>query len=446
MVPNTTAKPIAFILKGYPRLSETFIAQEIEALERRGLDIRIISLRHPTDRDVHPVHRRIGAPVNYLPEYLYQEPLRVWRAWRLARRRPGYGVARRLWLTDLRRDPSPNRIRRFGQALVLAAELGDEISHLHAHFLHTPASVARYAAHLTERSWSCSAHAKDIWTTPNWEKREKLADLDWLVTCSRAARDHLAALAPRIRKPGGRGHAPDQDTVELIYHGIDLSQFAPPTTAASDRDGRSGSEPVRILSVGRAVSKKGYDDLIDALAALPPTRHWRLVHLGGGPLLDKLQQKARQAGIADRIEWRGAQPQQAVLAAYREADIFVLASRIADDGDRDGLPNVLMEAQSQGLACVATKVSAIPELISHQETGLLVESRDVAELSRALAELIAAPAQRRRLGQAGQNRIRESFSHEFWIGRLARKFDLPDMNTVTDGGVNAAAGVAAREA
>ena len=136
---NAASGPVAFILKGYPRLSETFIAQEIEALEQRGLDIRIISLRHPTDRAIHPVHRRIRAGVNYLPEYLYQEPARVWRAWKEVRRRPGYPAARRLWLQDLWRDRTPNRVRRFGQALVLAAELGDEIRHLHAHFLHTPA-------------------------------------------------------------------------------------------------------------------------------------------------------------------------------------------------------------------------------------------------------------------------------------------------------------------
>src|SRR5215472_886564 len=141
---------VAFVLKGYPRLSETFIAQEILGLEQRGLEILIVSLRRPTDRSMHPVHRRIRATVLYLPEYLYREPRRVWRAWRRQRRRPGYRRARRVWFADLRRDPSPNRVRRFGQALVLAAELPDDVDRLHAHFLHTPASVARYAAVLAE--------------------------------------------------------------------------------------------------------------------------------------------------------------------------------------------------------------------------------------------------------------------------------------------------------
>ncbi|MDP6692554.1 MAG: glycosyltransferase family 4 protein [Alphaproteobacteria bacterium] len=417
-IAETTNGAVAFILKGYPRLSETFIAKEIEALERRGLDIRIISLRHPTDRDVHPVHGRIRAPINYLPEYLYQEPLRVWRAWRQVRRWPSYKAVRRLWLADLWRDRTPNRIRRFGQAMVLASELGPEIGRLHAHFLHTPASVTRYAAHLRARPWSCSAHAKDIWTTPEWEKREKLADLDWLTTCSQAAHDHLAALAPDGNRSG---------TVALVYHGIDLDQFgaAMDSETWSSRDGGEEAEPLRLLSVGRAVAKKGYDDLIAALATLPPSLHWRLEHIGGGNLSEKLRRQAQQAGIAEHICWRGAQPQEAVLAAYRNADIFILASRVAADGDRDGLPNVLMEAQSQGLACIATAVSAIPELITDGSSGVLVEGGDRAALATAISALAADPARRRRLGKAGQDRVRNDFSHDYWIGRLASKFDLP---------------------
>ena len=156
---------IAFILKGYPRLSESFIAQEILGLERRGIDIQIISLRHPTETIVHPVHREISAPVLYLPEYLKDEPTRVFRAWCKARLMVGYHKAHTHWLKDLRRNFTPNRFRRFGQACVLAAELPEQISHLHAHFLHTPATVTRYAAMMTGLPWSCSAHAKDIWTS-----------------------------------------------------------------------------------------------------------------------------------------------------------------------------------------------------------------------------------------------------------------------------------------
>ncbi len=165
---------IAIVLKGYPRLSETFIAQEIHALERRGFALRLYSLRHPTNSATHPVHREIRAPAAYLPENLGDEPRRVWAGWRHARRLRGYRQARRAFLRDLRRDPTPNRLRRFGQACVLAAELPGEVVRFYAHFLHTPASVTRYAALMTGLPWSASAHAKDIWTTPDWEIREKL--------------------------------------------------------------------------------------------------------------------------------------------------------------------------------------------------------------------------------------------------------------------------------
>ncbi len=338
---------VAVVLKGYPRLSETFIAQEIAALEQRGLEILIVSLRHPTERRTHAVHAEIRAPKLYLPEYLFDEPRRVLAAWRRVRRWPNYREVRALWLRDLVRDRTPNRIRRFGQALVLADELPQDIGRLHAHFLHTPASVTRYAALLRGLPWSASAHAKDIWTTPEWEKREKLFACAWLVTCTAANRDHLAALAP-------------DGKVELVYHGLDFTRFPRPPHRRSIRDGSDPSDPVIILSVGRLVEKKGMDVLLEALALLPSALHWRFVHVGGGPLLGELERRAHALGITPRILWRGALSQDELLPEYRAADIFALACRIARDGDRDGLPNVLVEAQSQALPCVATMVSAIP--------------------------------------------------------------------------------------
>ncbi len=402
---------VAFVLKGYPRLSETFIAQEIAALERRGLEILIVSLRHPTDGRRHPVHDEIRAPVLYLPEYLFLEPLRVVRAWLGARKGASYRETRNLWLRDLLRDPTPNRIRRFGQALVLASELPGDVRRLHAHFLHTPASVTRYAALLRGVPWTGSAHAKDIWTTPEWEKREKLASCEWLVTCTAANHAHLASLAP----PG---------RVELVYHGLDLSRFSCIEKSHTEKKGNDPADPVVILSVGRLVEKKGTDVLLQALARLPKTLHWRLVHAGGGPLRGKLERQARELGIAARVEWRGARTQTELLADYRAADLFALASRVARDGDRDGLPNVLAEAQSQRLACVATRVSGIPELIEDGSTGVLVAPESPEELARALAALIADPARRRVLGEAGRRRVAEKFGLEPNIARLARRFGL----------------------
>ncbi|MPZ09040.1 MAG: glycosyltransferase [Kiloniellaceae bacterium] len=404
---------LAVVLKGYPRLSETFIAQEILALERRGFALRLISLRQPTDRKLHPVHDEIRAPVGYLPEYLYQEPLRVLRSWWRARQQPGYARARQAFLRDLMRDLTPNRVRRFGQACVLAAELPAEVTRLYAHFLHTPASVARYTALLTGLPWSVSAHAKDIWTIPDWEKREKLAEAEWLVTCTAVGADHL------------RSHAPGPGRVTLLYHGLDLDRFAAAAAKQSARDG-SGPHPVRLLSVGRAVEKKGYDLLLAALSALPAGLHWQLTHIGGGPLRPALEREAAALGLDGRIAWRGAQAQADVLEQYRSADLFVLASRIAKDGDRDGLPNVLMEAQSQGLACLATRVAAIPELIDDGVTGALVPPEDPAALAAGLTRLIVDPAERQRLGQAGQQRIRADFDMKGGIDTLVRLLSRAD--------------------
>jgi glycosyltransferase involved in cell wall biosynthesis len=408
---QAAAGRVAFVLKGYPRLSETFIAQEIHALEQRGLDILIASLRLPTDKTTHPIHAEIRAPLLYLPEYLYHAPMRVLRAWWHVRRLPGYAAAWRQWLRDLWRDRTANRGRRFGQALVLAHELPADIVRLHAHFLHTPASVTRYAAMVRGLPWSGSAHAKDIWTSPQWELRDKLAHCEWLVTCTATNRDYLASLAPRGR-------------VELLYHGLDLLRFPYVPRLPSTRDGSSADAPVMLLSVGRLVEKKGTDVLLKALAGLPSGLHWKLVHVGGGPLGAPLKLQAEALGIADRITWNGAMAQKEILALYRQADLFVLASRIAADGDRDGLPNVLMEAQSQAVACVATEVSAIGELVLSGQTGLLVPQEDPAALAGALKSLVTDPVRREALGQAGRARVEAAFGLQPNVRRLAGKFGL----------------------
>ena len=396
---------VGVVLKGYPRLSETFIAQELRALERRGIRLALFSLRHPTDAATHPIHAEIEAGVTYLPEYLHDEPLRVLRAWRRVRRSPGYCSALDAWRADFARDPTRNRARRFGQAMVLAAELPADVVHLHAHFLHTPASVTRYCSLITGVAWSVSAHAKDIWTTPDWDKRDKLAECAWATTCTRANAAHLRTLAP----------APDH--VDLVYHGIDVARFPAP-----DGRGDRPSDPVTVLSVGRAVDKKGFDDLLAALALLPAPLNWRFEHVGGGPLLPALKAQARSLGVEGRVSWHGAMAQQALLERYRSADVFALASRVSDDGDRDGLPNVLMEAQSQKLPCVATTIAGITELIEHEVTGLLVPERDPPAMCGALARLIADPELRRRLGEAGFDRTTHDFAMEAGIDRLAMRF------------------------
>ncbi|MEO1491284.1 MAG: glycosyltransferase family 4 protein [Pseudomonadota bacterium] len=384
------APRLAVVLKGYPRLSETFIAQELLELQRRGYAFEIWSLREPYDDKTHPMHAEITAPVRYLPEYLYQAPLRVLRAWWRARRMPGYRAAARVWWRDLWRDRTPNRVRRWGQALVMAAEMSGTEDLIYAHFLHTPGSVGRYAALICGLRWGFSAHAKDIWTIPDWEKREKIADAAFGVTCTGTGAQHLQGLDTQ----GG--------TVDLVYHGLDLSRFpAPPERLRSDG-------PVTLLSVGRLVAKKGYDDLLAGLASLEDL-DWRFVHIGGGALKDELRAEADRLGISARIEWRGKQDQKAVIAAMREADLFVLPSKIAEDGDRDGLPNVLMEAASQKLPIISTAVSAIPEFVTDGVHGCLVPPSDPDGLAAAIRTLAADPQGRTVLADAAFERLNREF-------------------------------------
>jgi len=402
---------VAVVVKGWPRLSETFVAQEVLGLERLGLRQLIVSLRHPTDRAVHDLNRAVRAPVSYLPEYLHDEPRRVLAGLAAALRLPGFGRALRAWLGDLRRDPTRNRVRRFGQACVLAAELPGDVDRLHVHFLHTPASVARYAARMRGLPYSVSAHAKDIWTTPDREIRDKLAEAAWAVTCTADGAARLRALAP------------DPSRVALVHHGLDLGRF-PPAPDRPPRDGRDPADPVRILSVGRAVEKKGFDAVLRALALLPPDLAWSWTHVGGGALKADLAALADRLGLSGRVAMLGAQAQDAVVAAYAAADLFVLPSRIASDGDRDGLPNVLMEAQAMGLACLATDVAGIPELIEDGATGRLVPPGDDAALAAALGALVRDPAERARLAAAGRARVASRFDFHAGLAVLAERFGL----------------------
>jgi glycosyltransferase involved in cell wall biosynthesis len=402
------SRRIAIVVKGYPRLSETFIAQEMLALQNAGVAFDIWALRRPTDKAVHAMNRAISAPVRYLPEYLYQEPLRVLRGAFAAFRQPGLGALLHTFGRDLLRDPTPNRMRRLGQAFVFARELDPAISHVHVHYLHTPGSVVRYACLLSGRSFSFSAHAKDIWTTEDWEKREKIADAAWGVTCTQAGLEELRRLSP---------HG-DPGRVSLLYHGLDLSRFPAPPAARPARTGADPADPVVILSVGRMVAKKGFGDLLDALSRLPDHLAWRFVHIGSGELGKELRSRSEKLGIAGKVEWRGGQAQDAVLAAMRGADLFVLPCREGDKGDRDGLPNVVMEASTQALPILSTRFAGVPEFVRDGVEGLLVPPADAEALSAALARLIAEPGLRAELGQAACLRVREAFSFEAGIAVL----------------------------
>jgi glycosyltransferase involved in cell wall biosynthesis len=295
---------------------------------------------------------------------------------------------------------------------VLAAEMPAGVDYLYAHFLHTPASVTRYAGMIVDMPWSCSAHAKDIWTSPEWELREKLADVQWLVTCTSFNVTYLQKLAK------------DPTRISLLYHGLDLKRFRDNAAKIHRRDGSCREDPVQLLSVGRAVAKKGFADLLHALKQIPRDIHWQFTHIGGGPLLPELRKLAHHLGIDSHITWLGALPQGEVLWQLQQADIFVLASRVAADGDRDGLPNVLMEAQSQRVAIVSTAVSAIPELVMHEQSGLLVAEGNPEAFAAAIETLAVDPALRSRYAARGAEILKLQFDNDLWIHQLSNKFRI----------------------
>ncbi len=403
---TSPAAKIAVVVKGWPRLSETFVAQELVALEAAGLTLGLWSLRHPTDTATHPLHDRLTAQVTYLPEYLRDDPRRVAQGVLRSLTRRGFWRAFATLLRDYRRDRTRNRLRRFGQACVLATELPEDIAGLYAHFLHTPASVTRYAAMIRGLPWSFSAHAKDIWTSEDWDLSEKLdpamGGAAFGATCTAFGADHLRELA--------NGGTP----VHLIYHGLDFARFPDPP----DRLPRDGNAPLTLLSVGRLVEKKGFDRLIAALALLPADLDWRWVHIGGGTLSESLQASAQELGVADRIDWQGARAQPDVITAMRGADLFVLPSRVAADGDRDGLPNVLMEAALQRLPILSTPVSAIPEFITTGVHGTLSDDAPEA-LAASITALAAEPERAARMADAAFDRLRAEFAMQPGIDRLA---------------------------
>ena len=410
---------IAIVLKGYPRLSETFISQEILALEKLGFDIEIISLRHPTDKTVHSVNKEITARVTYLPEYVRNEPWRIIKAWWKIRTLPGYTRAWQVFRADLKRDFTTNRARRFAQGMVIAAEFGETMSCFYAHFLHTPTSATRYGSIICSKPFAISAHAKDIWTSPDWEIAEKLQDCQWLATCTAGGRDHLQELAHQ------------RDKIHLVYHGLDLARFPPSKAKPSKRDGSEIGNPLRIITVGRAVSKKGLNTLLDALALLDADLHWRWMHIGGGPLRDELKAQAQNLGISEKCNFRGALAQSDVIEAYSQCDLFVLPCRIDENGDRDGLPNVIVEAQSQSLAVISSPISGIPELIGHEINGLLVEPESPKKLAKAITRLAKNPKLRNNMGATGNKKVRAHFNHLTTIDDLANLLDgmLKDAKT-----------------
>ena len=393
------ATRFAYLLKRFPRLSETFVLNEMLELQRQGVELRIYALMDPLEKQAHPEAARLRAHIVYL-----HDPRRRLRSW--SRLLGGaflqgvshpLGALRVVWaLCSVHRSlPS---LRHAIEGLWLARDLRrNGVDHLHAHFIHSPAAVAYLAFLAAGPPFSVTAHAKDLYTTLPRNLRIRARAARFVITCTRFNAAHLEGLLSQSLP----GAPPKGNGIHVLYHGTDLKRFRPD---------RSGVEADRILSVGRLVSKKGFEDLVDALALID-TKGLRVRAdvYGGGPLRDELEVRANRSGLEGRLIFHGARLQDEIIAAYRRAAVFVLAPVVTGDGDRDGIPNVLVEAMASGVPVVATRISGIPELITDGIDGLLVREHDPAALAGAIERLLRDPGLAARLGRAGRVRVERDF-------------------------------------
>ena len=375
-------KPVLYVLKRFPRLSETFVLREILGLEEAGERVLVEALLPPETQPRHPELDRLQAPVRYLP----RSPQRRDPGVRSVHLRVAARAPLR-WAGAALRAQRLGTWRRFVQAGLTADRIRRErVRHVHAHFATAASEVARDAARLAGVPFTVTAHAKDVFAAENAPRlRRRLGDAAAVVTVSAYNAAHL-----RERLPGV--------PVVHVPNGVPLGPASGPDPAGP------------VLCVARLVEKKAVDVLVEACARLsrepdPP----RVEVIGTGPLRYDLDQLVAALGVRHLVTFRGALPSDEVAAAYARASVAVLPCRIAADGDRDGMPTVLVEALARGLPVVSTDVVGIPELVEHGVTGLLVPPDDPDALAAAIAKLVADPALAATLGRAGRARVAERF-------------------------------------
>ena len=373
------------MVKRYPRFSETFIVNEILAHEAAGLPVDIFSLYPPNDTHFQDTLSLVKAPVTYLTA----EGVRAFDFWSAIE--GAAHVVPAIWQSLEAARGQEARV--VYQAARLAAAVRQRgITHLHAHFATMPAQVARLAARWAGITFSITAHAKDIYhdSVTTDALRALLRDASGVVTVS----DYNARyLVDTIGVDASRLHR--------IYNGLDLDRF--------DVALRSDRHPT-ILAVGRFVPKKGFDVLLDACALLVRDgARFTCRLVGGGSEEGSLRARATALGLEQVVQFDGPLPQREVMAALREATVFAAPCVVAEDGDRDGLPTVLVEAMALGTPCVATDVVGIPELVRHRETGLLVPPQDAPALAVALRALLEGPALRLQLATDARALIEAAF-------------------------------------
>ncbi|MDH3210629.1 MAG: glycosyltransferase [Burkholderiaceae bacterium] len=398
-------RPLGLLVKRFPKLSETFILEEILGLERLAVPLRLYALESPTDTVVHPAVARVRAPLAQVPEIALGQLHGL-----LAGHLRLIAACPYDYVSALARAVMRGRrgLGDFARAGWLAARLRDDgVKHLHTHFISTPADVAQLAARMAAIPFSISAHAKDIYLSAPKDLRRKLKAAGFTVTCTEANREMLAQIAPTA-------------AIHRMYHGVDFGQFHP-------RHREPVSTVPLILSVGRLREKKGLNTLIDACRLLHARRQAFCCEIiGYGEERDRLQAQIAQAGLSSQVRLLGKLPREQVIARYARAAVYVQPSRITANGDRDGIPNVLLEAMAMELPVVATEVSGIPELVRHGHNGVLVPPDDPASLSDAIATLLGRPQLCDQLGRRARETVTQSFDNDHNLQLLCMLLETRD--------------------
>ncbi|PZO33226.1 MAG: colanic acid biosynthesis glycosyltransferase WcaL [Shackletoniella antarctica] len=413
---------VAYIVKRYPRYSETFIVNEILAHEAAGTEIHIFALRPPVDTHFQDKIARVRAPVTYLrkpaqgrsnPSVTTLTPNSATYFW--SELQEAAKVFPDLW--SKLSYAAEERTSVVYQAAWLAQEIRQRgITHLHAHFGSVTTSVVRLAAHFADVPYSFTAHAKDIFheSVEPEDLRRKLRDATSVITVSDYNLAHLK-----------EQFGTDARTLCRIYNGIDLSELR--YRPVAEGTGRSPT----ILSVCRLVEKKGITDLVAACDLL---RHWGIDFtcqiVGTGPLEDELRSQIHALHLADWVDILGPRPQQQVFELMQRAAVFAAPYVVGADGNRDGLPTALLEAMALGIPCVATDVTGIPEVVRDGETGLLVGQRDSESLAEALRRLLIEPALGEELAAAARLLIEAEFDITRNTALLRSHFQLPQLQEV----------------
>jgi glycosyltransferase involved in cell wall biosynthesis len=388
---------------------------EILALERLGLSIQLFALEDPHEDLIQAQVAEVRARLRYLDEALRQgwvktarENFQVLWSSPLRYLRTAFFILRGRGLDAGYRTATRLACFRMAVHLARLLERDGRVAHLHAHFAHDPALVALLASGLTGIPFSFTAHARDLYQLAARALIERAKAASAIVTCCAANQDYLRRALPE----------PLHARIRLIYHGADVEAFTPPAASTPAPD----AAPV-ILSVGRLVEKKGFPDLVEAFGVLKQAGlHFCAMIYGDGPLREALAARIDQLGLGEVVTLAGVKRQRDLTPIYQTAAIFALTPSITADGDRDGIPNVLVEAMACGLPVVSTAVAGVPELVIHQHNGLLSQPHDVMGIAAGLAELLSNADRRNRLGAAARRTVETGFSLSAGARSLAAIF------------------------